>query len=138
MKEVVRKKLRLDARASISFAQIRDGKSVDLEDGKTEAYPFEWKASNDLVPDDDFDAFYALAHSTNSVDVKVTVVEQPAEVPLTTPMVKHRIQHLLSSVTNGLVARHRQKRREEKIAKKPQMSKMASNSSKSQLRRTRT
>ncbi|KAG6833567.1 hypothetical protein H0H87_005218 [Tephrocybe sp. NHM501043] len=64
MKEVARRKLGLGATASITFSQIRDQTTVDLED------------------DDDFDAFYSLAHSSKSVDVKVTVNEQQSEGPL--------------------------------------------------------
>ncbi|KAG5652399.1 hypothetical protein H0H81_005156 [Sphagnurus paluster] len=55
MKEVVRKKLGIDPDTPISFAQIRGSKTVDLED------------------DDDFDAFYALAHSSIAVDIEVTI-----------------------------------------------------------------
>ncbi|KAG6918551.1 hypothetical protein DXG01_013641 [Tephrocybe rancida] len=67
MKDVARRKLGLDATTSVSFAQIREGKTVDLED------------------DDDFDAFYSLAHSTKSVDVKVTVDEQPDGTTISIP-----------------------------------------------------
>ncbi|GLB37553.1 hypothetical protein LshimejAT787_0406040 [Lyophyllum shimeji] len=55
MKVVARRKLGLDSNTPISLAQLREGKTVDLED------------------DDDFDAFYSLAHSTHFMDVKVTV-----------------------------------------------------------------
>ncbi|KAF5380539.1 hypothetical protein D9615_004537 [Tricholomella constricta] len=68
MKEVARRKLGLSSTTPISFVQLREDKTVDLED------------------DDDFDAFYSLAHSTNLVNVRVSTGslgnEPIAEAPM--------------------------------------------------------
>ncbi|KAL0956448.1 hypothetical protein HGRIS_002596 [Hohenbuehelia grisea] len=53
-KDVVRRKLGLGPGATIGLAQFRDGTSIDLED------------------EDDFEAFYAHAHTTQSVHVTVS------------------------------------------------------------------
>ncbi|KAJ4483268.1 hypothetical protein J3R30DRAFT_1755702 [Lentinula aciculospora] len=56
-KDVVRRKLGLPESSSIYLAQIRGEHTVDLED------------------EDDFDAFYAIAHSNMAVEVQVTTEE---------------------------------------------------------------
>ncbi|KAF8345959.1 hypothetical protein F5887DRAFT_144362 [Amanita rubescens] len=57
LKRTVRKKLGLPSDSSISLAQIRDGQAVDLDD------------------DDDFEAFYTVAHSQWSVDVEIRLAD---------------------------------------------------------------
>ncbi|KAG5648555.1 hypothetical protein DXG03_003166 [Asterophora parasitica] len=84
MKAVARRKLGVDVDTPVSFAQLREGKTVDLED------------------DDDFDAFYSLAHATNFVNVKVSigsVDNQPAHSQPTTHTKRKRKnkQRLLSA-----------------------------------------
>ncbi|KAE9411309.1 hypothetical protein BT96DRAFT_1028648, partial [Gymnopus androsaceus JB14] len=53
-KDVVRRKLGLPESTNVHLAQLRGETIVDLED------------------EDDFDAFYAVAHSKMAVDVRVT------------------------------------------------------------------
>ncbi|KAI0685202.1 hypothetical protein BC835DRAFT_1385537 [Cytidiella melzeri] len=63
-KETVRKKLALAPGVQFDLAQLRNGKAVDLED------------------DDDFSAFCALARTTTSLDVQVTVSKSPSSTTL--------------------------------------------------------
>lgn len=72
MAAVIRRKLGLLENTSLCLAQLREGKSIDLEDGK-HIQSHGTFLSN--VLDDDFDAFYSIAHSTSSASVRVTVVE---------------------------------------------------------------
>ncbi|KAJ3724658.1 hypothetical protein C8R42DRAFT_458299 [Lentinula raphanica] len=59
-RDVVRKKLGLPDSSNIRLAQIRGDHTVDLED------------------EDDFDAFYAVAHSKMAIEVEVTIEDMPS------------------------------------------------------------
>lgn len=70
MKEVVRKKLGVSDSVPIFLSQIREGRSVDLEDGT--AYSFIAQHNeNYFCVDDDFEAFRAAARGSPVVCVKV-------------------------------------------------------------------
>ncbi|KAF8897078.1 hypothetical protein CPB84DRAFT_1781513 [Gymnopilus junonius] len=79
LKAVVRRKLNLLPSVQVSLSQLRNGKSVDLED------------------DDDFEAFSASAHAASAVKVKVLVgraqvsaIQGQAEVPLSSSKRKRK------------------------------------------------
>lgn len=69
-KDVVRRKLGLPESTNVHLAQLRGETIVDLEDGAFNR-PFFFKPAHPLL-EDDFDAFYAVAHSKMAVDVRVT------------------------------------------------------------------
>lgn len=76
MKAVVRKKLSLSPSFPVYLSQLRDGKSVDLDDGE---YPSETRLNfpvlNRVLLDDDFEAFSASARANLTVKVKVILGE---------------------------------------------------------------
>ncbi|KIL68828.1 hypothetical protein M378DRAFT_157961 [Amanita muscaria Koide BX008] len=78
LKKTVRTKLGLKSGSAIQLAQLRDWKSIDLED------------------EDDFDAFHSVAHEQRLVAVKVTLADNlSAEVPALEerPRKKHKRKH---------------------------------------------
>ncbi|RDB25241.1 hypothetical protein Hypma_007768 [Hypsizygus marmoreus] len=91
MKDVARRKLNVSSDTPITFAQLREGKTIDLED------------------DDDFDAFYSVAHSTSSVDITVTVgipgtepIQPVSSAPMTPSKAKKKKRKLEVSASQVL------------------------------------
>ena len=72
MKEVARTKLGIPSNAAIVLEQIRDGKPIDLEDGEPHHLPAARQVHTGYA-DDDFDAFYSVAHSTSFANVRVSI-----------------------------------------------------------------
>ncbi|KAF9469963.1 hypothetical protein BDZ94DRAFT_1317052 [Collybia nuda] len=80
MKEAARRKLGISLGTPIRLAQIRDGKFIDLDD------------------DDDFDALYAVAHSTSLVNVQVTVGPEATMPESDNPPKKQKRKEIKSAV----------------------------------------
>ena len=74
-KGLVRKKLGLEYDASIRFARIHEGKTIELEDGAP-FQPHLYLQRSFLNADDDFTAFRHLARFSTSIDVSVFVGQE--------------------------------------------------------------
>ena len=72
MKEIARTKLGIPPNAVIVLEQIRDGQPIDLEDGEAH-HPRQHVVLTLGYADDDFDAFYSVAHSTSIANVRVSI-----------------------------------------------------------------
>ena len=70
------KKLGLDGDANIHLVQLRNGKTIELDDGKANATSLAWSKLMSSVIEDDFAAFHSFALSNGSAEVQLTVAGQ--------------------------------------------------------------